>query len=173
MRNTSAENRRGHDQIPQHCVTRTVLRVRFSETDGMGIVNHARFLGYFEIAREEYMRRRGVDFKRVFATEHHLPLSQMYLRFDRPVRFDDLLTVQIRLAHLTRAQLRFEYRVMDSSATAESLAFGWTDHVFTTQDLKLHRMPRDLMEQLLSPERQDGDTLQLHYGQNGQPQSET
>ena len=152
MRNTGAENPRRAYRIPGHCHTETRLRVRFSETDGMGIVNHARFLGYFEVARDEYMRRRGIYIEGVFESGNNLPMSQMHLRFDRPARYGDLLTVEIRLAYLSRAQLRFEYRVL---AAGESLASGWTEHVFTTQDLKLRHIPRDFMQQLLSPEQCD------------------
>ena len=173
MQNTGAVNRCGDDQIPQHCVTRCALRVRFSATDGMGIVGHARFFDYFEVAREEYMRRRGVDFDCVFAAGHNLPMAQAQLRFDRPARFGDLLTVEIRLAHLSRARLRFEYHVLaeGGGTAAGRLAYSWTDHVFTTQDLTLCRIPCDFMQQLLSAERQDGNGL--CHAQNGQPQSET
>lgn len=153
MRNTDTEKRRGPDRIPDHCSTETKLRVRFSETDGMGIVSHARFFDYFEVAREEYMRRRGVLVDRVFASGYNLPLSQMHVRFDRPARYGDVLTVEIRLAYLSRAQLRFDYRVL---AAGESLAFGWTEHVFTTQDLKLRHIPREFMQQLLSAGQPDG-----------------
>ena len=139
-------------------LTRASVRVRFSDTDAMGIVHHARCFDYFEAAREAYMRRRLIDFGEVFASGHNLPLVGAEIRFQRPLRFGDLLTVEIRLVDLTRVRLRFEYRIIASPDVVDrASASGWTEHVFTDNQLNLRRFPRELMESLLRPERCSGE----------------
>lgn len=144
------------EALPDHLVSRTAIRVRFSETDAMGIVHHARFFDYCEVAREEYIRRRGVEFSEIYRTGLNLPLSEAHLRFERPVRFGAILLVEIRLTHLTRARLRFEYRFLDpSNSTSDERphASGCTEHVLTDAGLRLQRLPRALIARLLGPEQ--------------------
>lgn len=122
----------------------------------MGIVHHSRFFDYFEIAREAYLRRRGVDFTVIFASGHNIPLSGAGIQFRHPVRFGDVVSIEACIAHLTRARMRFEYQILaevHAASSTEVLAVGWTEHVYTDMQLKLHRFPREFIQQLLSPER--------------------
>jgi len=94
-----------------HAASRITLRVRFCETDLMGIVHHAQYLTYFEAGRVEWLRRRGIAYSSWTAQEIHLPVVDATLRYRAPARFDDLLTVETRLAELRWASVRFEYTV--------------------------------------------------------------
>ena len=122
----------------------------------MGIVHHARFFDYFEIARETYMRRRGVDLTTILASGHNIPVSGAEIQFLHPLRFGDAVTVEARIVHLTRARLRFEYQILAESEPAsrvEPFAKGWTEHVYTDMRLNLRRLPREFIQRLLSPEQ--------------------
>src|SRR5580704_942830 len=92
-------------------VTTLRLRVRFCDTDLMGIVHHANYLAYFEMGRVEWLRRRGVTYVDWTVRGLHLPVVDAALRYRAPARFDDALVVEARLVELRAASLRFEYRL--------------------------------------------------------------
>jgi acyl-CoA thioester hydrolase len=134
------------------------IRVPYSDTDAMGIVFHARYFNYFEAGREAYLVRCGVDFRGIFESGHNLPLCAAGLQCRSPARFGDLLEVQVQIDHLTRARLRFGYRIRHATngaleAATQVVAGGWTEHVFTDAHLNLRRFPRELMAKLLLPNR--------------------
>jgi acyl-CoA thioester hydrolase len=85
------------------------LRVRFCETDLMGIVHHANYLQYFEMGRVEWLRRRGVTYASWAARGFHLPVVEVSIRYRKPARFDDELLLETRLSELRGYALRFEY----------------------------------------------------------------
>ena len=83
---------------PEHCVSRYVVRVRFCETDLMGIVHHGSYLSYFEAGRVEYMHRRGVEYLEWAKQGLHLPVVEAQVRYRKTARFDERLVVETRLA---------------------------------------------------------------------------
>jgi acyl-CoA thioester hydrolase len=98
------------------------VRVRFGETDLMGIVHHGSYPAYFEVARVEWLRRRGVAYGTWASRGMHLAVAEMTLRYRSPARFDDELDVEATLALVRAASLRFDYRlvrVADSVLIAE------------------------------------------------------
>src|SRR5262249_25527903 len=98
--------------FPSHCVTRLPMRVRFFETDLMGIVHHAAYLTYAEAGRVEYLRRRGADYRGLMERGLHMPVVEAELKFRRAARFDDELVVETRLGALSRVTVRFDYDVL-------------------------------------------------------------
>jgi acyl-CoA thioester hydrolase len=94
------------------------LRVRFGETDLMGIVHHASYVGYLEVARIEWLRRRGVTYASWAEHGRHLPVVELSLQYRAPARFDDELDVETTLAELRAASLRFVYRVVRAGGGA-------------------------------------------------------
>lgn len=92
-------------------VSATDVRVRFCETDLMGIVHHANYLVYFEAARVDYLHKRGISYEAWVREGIHLPVVRTSLRYRKPARFDDHLIVEARCAELTRVTLTFAYRV--------------------------------------------------------------
>ena len=94
-------------ELPSHCTSRHVVRVRFGETDLMGIVHHATYISYFEVGRVEYMRRRGLDYHSWTELGIHLPVVEAHIRYRKSARFDELLCIETRLTELgkERAEL--------------------------------------------------------------------
>jgi acyl-CoA thioester hydrolase len=112
------------EALPAHCVTLTPMRVRFFETDLMGIVHHAAYLTYVEAGRVEYLRARGADYREFARSGHHMPVVEANLTYKRPAYFDDELVVETRLSALTRVTTRFDYRILrgaDLLVTASTL----------------------------------------------------
>lgn len=100
---------------PVHSVSRVPLRVRFGETDLMGIVHHASYVLYFEAARVSWLRRRGVTYQTWASAGIHLPVVDIEIQYKRPAKFEDELIVETTLAKVTAATLTFAYRILRGS----------------------------------------------------------
>jgi acyl-CoA thioester hydrolase len=135
---------------PDHCVTRVPMRVRFFETDLMGIVHHAAYLTYVEAGRVEYLRARGVDYRALTESGYHMPVVEASLAYKRPAHFDDELVVETRLGALTRVTTRFDYRVLRRD---ELLATASTLLACIDTSYKPRRIPPHIAEMLLLPEK--------------------
>jgi acyl-CoA thioester hydrolase len=94
------------------------VRVRFGETDLMGIVHHASYASYLEVGRVEWLRRRGVTYASWAERGIHLPVVELSIVYRAPARFDDELAVETSLVDVRAASLRFAYRIVrESDAT--------------------------------------------------------
>jgi acyl-CoA thioester hydrolase len=125
------------------------MRVRFFETDLMGIVHHAAYLTYVEAGRVEYLRRRGADYLLLMERGFHMPVVEARLGYKRTARFDDELTVETRLGAVTRVTVRFDYGVFRDQ---ELLVEGHTLLACVDDAHKPRRIPPDIAELLLRPE---------------------
>jgi acyl-CoA thioester hydrolase len=88
------------------------LRVRFYETDLMGIVHHGSYVGYLEVARVEWLRRRGVAYVSWAERGLHMAVVDLTLRYRAPARFDDEIDVEVVLGEWRAASIRFDYRLL-------------------------------------------------------------
>lgn len=137
-------------EIPDHAVTRYALRVRFCETDLMAIVHHANYLVYFEAARVEYLRRRGVSYAQWAEQEGvHLPVISAHLDYKRTARFDDELLVEARVSVVTRVKVGFGYRILHGQ---ELVCSGETVLACVDDNHRPRRLPPNVLEVLLAPE---------------------
>ncbi len=94
---------------------RTTTRVRYGETDQMGIVYHANYISYFEIGRTECMRRLGVTYAEMEKEGFRLAVVEVSARYVRSARYDEVLTIETRLTDASAVRLRFDYRVLGPS----------------------------------------------------------
>ena len=139
--------------LPTHCSTRHALRVRFFETDLMGIAHHATYLTFVEAARVEYLRRRKADYRAFVEQGYHMPVVEAHLEYKRPARFDDRLVVEVRLGALTRVTTRFDYRVLRPGPDGEDLlCHGHTVLACVDDSHRPRRIPAEVVELLTSPE---------------------
>jgi acyl-CoA thioester hydrolase len=88
------------------------VRVRFYETDLMGIVHHGSYVAYLEVARVEWLRRRGVAYAEWARHGLHLAVVDLSLQYRAPARFDDEIDVEATLADRRAASIRFDYRLL-------------------------------------------------------------
>ena len=77
----------------------------------MGVVHHGNYVALFERGRLEYLRRRGLPYKKMVERGYHMPVVELNLRYRKPAHFDDLLCVETRLGALSRVTVRFNYVV--------------------------------------------------------------
>jgi len=128
----------------------TQLRVIYGDTDQMGVVYYANYLRYFEAARNEFIRAKGLryrDFEERFGLR--LPVAEAGVSYKQPARYDDLLDVEITIAEVRRASARFEYRLLREGTL---LATGHTVHACVDLEGKLRRMPEELASRLTDGE---------------------
>jgi acyl-CoA thioester hydrolase len=131
------------------------VRVRFYETDLMGIVHHASYVQYLEVARVEWLRRRGVTYASWAANGLHLPVVEVSLRYRAPSRFDDELEIETTLGELRAASIRFDYRVLRASDKPEpTLCVEGSTRLACVDDRHtLRRFSPDIVETLTRGER--------------------
>jgi acyl-CoA thioester hydrolase len=101
----------------------TELRVRYAETDQMGVVYHANYLVWCEVGRVEWLRTRGLDYRTLEASGTGLAVSEASVRFLAPARYDDRIRITTQLESVRSRQLRFSYlidRVEDGVRLAEA-----------------------------------------------------
>jgi acyl-CoA thioester hydrolase len=137
----------------ENALTVITLRVRFCETDLMGIVHHANHLAYFEAGRVEWLRRRGVTYADWARRGMHLPVVETGIRYKAPALFDEVLTLETRLAQLRSHSLRFEYRLLRGETL---LAEGFTRLACVDASHALQRIPEAMLDVFSSAERQIG-----------------
>jgi acyl-CoA thioester hydrolase len=128
----------------------TLVRVRYSETDKMGVVYHANYLVWFEIGRTEFCRARGFSYRDMEENDNaFLVVAESYCRYKAPAYYDDELIVRTHITELRRRSLRFGYeiiRVSDEKVIAE----GETGHVVTGSNGRVRSFPEGYAQLLLA-----------------------
>jgi acyl-CoA thioester hydrolase len=129
----------------------TLLRVRYSETDKMGIVYYANYLIWFEIGRTEYCRARGFSYKDMEANDDaFLVVAESYCRYKAPAFYDDELLVRTHITEMRRRSLRFGYEIVRGS-DGQIVAEGETGHVVTDADGRVRSFPEGYAQRLTAP----------------------
>lgn len=93
----------------------TQVRVRYQETDRMGIVYHANYLSYFELGRVEWLRNKGLDYARLEDSGVLLPVVNVSISYKAPASYDQLLSVQTELLKIGGASLVFQNKIYDEN----------------------------------------------------------
>lgn len=119
----------------------TSLRVRFYETDMMEVVHHTNHLRWFEMGRVEFFRACGITLWDMMNDGIVFPITKVTCEYKEPARFDDVLTVEVTVAKISRAQCVFTYRIL-RDADGALIATGETQNVFTDKVTgKIIRLP--------------------------------
>jgi acyl-CoA thioester hydrolase len=105
------------------------VRVRYAETDQMGVVYHANFLIWFEVGRVELMRALGIEYKRMEREDDcHIVVADVHCRYHHPARYDEVLRVRTRIAESRNRTVKFAYEVF-RDLDNQLLATGTSTHV--------------------------------------------
>ena len=118
-------------------------RVRFAETDAMGVTYHGNYLPWFEMARVALLDSLGMPYRELEREGYLLPVLETGLTYHRPSRFDDRVSITVTLAEKPKARLRLTYRV---EREGELLVEGFTLHAFVNRDFKPVRPPERVEE---------------------------
>jgi acyl-CoA thioester hydrolase len=129
----------------QDRVVETSLRVRYAETDAMGVVYHANYLIWFEAGRGDYFRAFGQDYGAWEKDGYFLPVVELHARYLAPARYGDTVTVRtwIKGARSRSVTLGYEAALAE---TGQLLATGWTQHLCTDAEGNTRRLPEELRQ---------------------------
>ena len=119
------------------------VRVRFAETDAMGIVHHSRYLPYLEEARVEYLRHLGHPYAQLREDGRDYAVLEAFVQYRRPLRFDDIVTVHLLLGTATRTTFQIAYLLTIGESPC---ATAVTVHGCVTSDGRPTRLPDWLTE---------------------------
>lgn len=139
----------GEPLDPTKVTSAMSLRVRFCETDLMGIVHHSSYLVYCEAGRVEWLRRRGVTYADWAARGVHLPVVEAHLEYKAPARFDDVLEIETTLAELRTVSMRFAYAIKRGDTR---IAVGYTRLGCIDDKHELLRIPEHMRDVLTAGE---------------------
>ena len=119
----------------------TDIRVRYAETDQMGIVHHSNYLIWFEAGRSDLCRARGFSYKEMEEVDNALlVVAETYCRYKSPAYYEDIITVRVKLGEMRSRSLRFLYQVHRRSDDT-IIAEGETLHVVTDQNKRVRVLP--------------------------------
>ena len=127
----------------------TEIRVRYAETDKMGIVHHSNYLIWFEFGRSEFCRARGFSYKEMEEVDNALMVvAEAYCRYKSPAFYEDVLTIRTKLEEIRSRSIRFVYEIFRLTDNA-LLAEGETLHLVTDHEKKVRTLPERYKEKLL------------------------
>jgi len=119
------------------------IRVRYQETDQMGVVYHGNYFTWFEVARIELLDQLGCPYRELEKNGYLLPVLHCEAKFKKPARFDDRLTIEVRIKEPPTAKIRINYQVIRGE---ELLCTGNSTHAFMDNKGKLTRPPAAFLE---------------------------
>jgi acyl-CoA thioester hydrolase len=117
------------------------IRVRYAETDRMGLLHHANYLVYFEQGRTELLRAQGIAYKELEDQGYLLVLTRIQVRYRSPARYDDLLTLRTTVVRTTSVKIEHRYELLREGVL---LAEGETTLGCVDRDGRVQRLPNSL-----------------------------
>ena len=124
------------------------VRVRYSETDQMGVVYHGNYAQYFEMGRVEWLRNMGVSYKWMEENGVMLPVVSLTMNYKKPARYDDLITVKTIFKSQTSVKIEFDYEIYNENKELLTIAHS----VLVFVDMKTGRpmLPPDYVVEKIS-----------------------
>ncbi len=121
----------------------STLRVRYAETDQMGVAWHGQYFAWFEVGRTDLLRHHGLTYRDLEAEGLRLPVIEAQASYRKPALYDDILEVRTRVTSLTGARISFAYEIhREGERTA--LATGSTAHAAVDPRGRPRRLPENL-----------------------------
>jgi len=125
--------------------TSSTLRVRYAETDKMGIVYYANYLVWFEIGRTDWLRQTGWTYREIEADGIQLPVIEAHCEYRQGARYDDDIEIRTTAKKVSPVRVQFDYQAI-RSADGARLATGHTVHATVDRDGRPVRMPERVKE---------------------------
>ena len=126
----------------------TKIRVRYAETDKMGVVYHSNFVIWFEVGRVELLRQIGFQYKEMESEDDcHIPVVDLRVRYKTPAQYDDEIVVRTQIKNVRSSLLHFSYEIF-RDADRTLLATGETMHIIVNNKLERTALPEKYMQAL-------------------------
>jgi len=122
---------------------KTKIKVRYAETDRMGVVYHSNFFIWFEVARTEFLDAMGISYRELEEKQDvHLMVVSCFCQYRQPATYDDEVTLETWVSEKGKASVTFQYEVY---LHKKHIASGKTVHVFTNKKGKPIKMPEEFI----------------------------
>lgn len=121
----------------------TDIRIRYKDTDRMGVVYYGNYFTFFEIGRSEYMRELGFPYSRLESEGYSLVVTEASAKYHANVGYDSLIRVKTAITELRKVRLRFDYKVISENNVR--LVSGHTIHACLNSNQKLVKIPHVMM----------------------------
>lgn len=127
---------------PSAQVYEAQVRVRYAETDQMGVVYHSNYIIWFEVGRVELLRQLGFAYRDMEQHDDiHIAVADVHCRFKFPARYDDLLTIRTRLVNVRGSVLHFGYEIVRAE-DGKTLAEGESVHISVNSKFERMHLPQ-------------------------------
>jgi acyl-CoA thioester hydrolase len=123
------------------------IRVRYAETDQMGVAYYANYLVWFEIGRSEFCRKKGFRYADLEGSGYKLVVTDVHCRYRNSARYDEIITVRTWLEERNRRMITFGYRILRQNSD-EIIAEGETRHLCLDSNNKPKTMPEEFAKKL-------------------------
>ncbi len=130
---------------------KTNIRVRYAETDQMGVVYYANYFIWMEIGRTELLRESGITYKNLEETGVILPVTKAFAKYIAPSFYDDDILIQSAVTKLSGPRIKIDYRLFRNEN--QLICLGFTEHVFISRETrKIVKAPDFLVKNIKIPE---------------------
>lgn len=119
----------------------TEIRVRYQETDNMGVVYYANYLVWFEVARTEFMRASGISYTALEKKGMFMMVAEARCKYKAPARYDDIVRIRTWIPSIKNSSMQFCHELFIGNRL---IATGESVHVFTNRSGKPVRMPEEI-----------------------------
>ncbi|HCS46898.1 MAG: hypothetical protein A2V45_15390 [Candidatus Aminicenantes bacterium RBG_19FT_COMBO_58_17] len=125
----------------------TEERVRYSETDQMGVAHNKSYLEWFEIGRTEFCRRKGIPYREIEAQGFYLVVVEAFCKYRKPLRYDQAFIIRVTLRDATSKKVVFDYEIL-TREDRSLVASGYTVHIATNARGEVSPLPAPVLDKI-------------------------
>jgi len=126
-------------------------KVRYSETDQMGVAHNKNYFEWFEIGRTEYCHKKNIPYKNIEEQGYYLVVVEAFCKYKKPLRYDEKFFIRVFLKEITPKKIMFVYELV-TKEEKKLIASGYTIHVVTNSKAKACSLPPHIIDKLKAPQ---------------------
>jgi acyl-CoA thioester hydrolase len=122
-------------------------RVRYSETDQMGVAHNKSYFEWFELGRTEFCRQKGISYKDIEALGYYLVVVEAWCKYRNPLRYDQVFVIRVLLREMTPKKVIFDYELL-TKEDKKLVATGSTVHIVTNSQRQVRFLPEEIVRKI-------------------------
>ncbi len=127
--------------------TEVKARVRYSETDRMGVAHNKNYFEWFEIGRTEFCRQKNIPYKEIEKQGYYLVVVESFCQYKKPLGYDDPFLIRVSLEKISSKKVVFVYELV-TEKEKKKIASGYTVHIVTNAQAKVCSLPAEILMKL-------------------------
>ena len=125
----------------------TEERVRYSETDQMGVAHNKSYFEWFEIGRTEFCRRKGIPYREIEVQGFYFVVVEAFCKYRKPLRYDQTFIIRVTLREATSKKVVFDYEIL-TQEDRSLVASGYTVHIATNAQGEISPLPAPVLDKI-------------------------